>query len=138
MKCDNCPAMWAERDIMTECGVEHGEYGCYIRGYGYGGEGEGCYLTKEQVNIRLQEWEDYQNCKIRRPKWVLNKFIREMDSQCAFSGEPSLGLPQYPTIWHCEGKRYSLYGHIDLSDAKKWGYRQGYEDAKAGKDPEYK
>lgn len=36
MKCDNCPAMWAERDIMTACGVEHGEYGCLIKGRGRG------------------------------------------------------------------------------------------------------
>ena len=137
MKCDNCPAMWAEADIMTECGVEHGEYGCTIRGNGYGGEGESCYLSEDQVKKRLQEWEDYQNCKIKRPKWVLNKFIRDMDSACAFSGEPSLGLPQYPTLWHSEGKRYRLYGHIDYDDARKSGYRDGYRDAKGGRKAEY-
>lgn len=137
MKCDNCPAMWAERDIMTACGVEHGDYGCTIRGREYGGEGESCYLTKEQVERKLKEWEDYQNGKLRRPKWVLNKFINDMDRACVFSGEPSLGLPQYPTLWHSDKKRYSLYGHIDYDDARKYGYRDGYRDAKEGKDEKY-
>ena len=132
MKCDNCPAAWAERDVMTECGVEHGEYGCLIRGLGYSGEGDGCYLKKAQVDRFLRELDDYENGKIKRPKWLVNRFIRDMDSCCVFSGEPGCGLPRYPTIWHNKKNR-SLYGSTDMHYQMASSYRKGYEDAKNGK-----
>lgn len=133
MKCDNCPALWGGRAIMTECGYEYDDYGCYIFGMEVGGEDEKCKLSKNEIEKRLQQLDDYENGKIKRPKWLVNRFIHDMDRSCVFSGEPGCGLPQYPTIWH-NNKNRSLYGNTDMHYAMRSAYRRGYEDAKAGKE----
>lgn len=96
MKCDECPAAWAERDIMTACGVEHGEYGCLIKGMNYGGEGERCHRTKEEVEKKLEELKRYANGEIKRPKWVLKRFLRDLTSQM---DTVECGLPGFPKLW---------------------------------------
>lgn len=96
MKCDNCPAAWAERDIMTACGVEHGEYGCLIRGMNYGGEDEYCYRTPAKVKAQLEELKDYTAGRIKRPEWVLQRFLHDLTSQM---DTVECGLPGYPPLW---------------------------------------
>ena len=129
MKCNNCPALWVQGGGGYEYPNEVDCWGCAIKGIYYGGEDDSCNLTKQQVENRLQEWDDYINGKIKRPKWVVNKFIHDMDDACTFSGEPSLHLPWYPTSWHSEKKNYHLYGRIDMSDAKKYAVRDFVESA---------
>lgn len=96
MKCDNCPAAWAERDIMTACGVEHGEYGCLIRGMNYGGKGEYCYRTLAKVKAQLEELKDYAAGRIKRPEWVLQRFLHDLRSQME---TVQCGLPGFPPLW---------------------------------------
>lgn len=128
MKCDNCPAAW-EKGGMTSCGYECDSYGCIIRGLYYGGEGESCYLSKEQVLKRLKEYKDYQAGKIDRPEWVIKKFIRDLDGQMGVE----CGLPPYPPKRMHDGCHKMLYGTTDLHYERSAAYRYGYEDAKAGK-----
>ena len=141
MKCDECPAAWAERDIMTACGVEHGEYGCYIQGMNYGGEDDICELAKCEVARRLEELKMYASGKIKRPEWVLQRFLHDLKSQM---DTVQCGLPGYPPLWqprqgeipfddeYCITVK-SLYGSTDMHYDLRSAYRQGYEDCKAGK-----
>lgn len=129
MKCDNCPAAW-EDSTNNENGYECEAYGCVIRGLYYGGEGESCYLTKDQVNKRLKEWEDYTAGKIKRPEWVARKFLRELDSQMTTC---ECGLPGYPPVQMSNGCHKSLYGSTDIHYDMISAYRQGYEDCENGK-----
>lgn len=144
MKCDNCPSAWAERDIMTECGVEHGEYGCLIRGREYGGEGESCPLTEIEIRNRLRQLELYERGEIVRPQWIVNRFINDMDRQMDIGVE--CGLPGYPphrmpktTHYDEYGEEHhgvykQIYGSTDAYYERCYAYKQGYEDAKAGKE----
>lgn len=120
MKCDDCPAAWAERDIMTACGVEHGEYGCYIQGMEYGGEGDSCELAKCEVERRLKELKLYARGEIKRPEWLLQRFLHDLTSQM---GSVECGLPGFPPLWQsktdCLEDEYCitvkpLYGSIDM------------------------
>lgn len=128
MKCDNCPAMW-EDSTNNENGYECNSYGCIIRGLYYGGEGESCYLTKDQVDKRLKEWEDYTTGKINRPEWVARKFLRELDSQMATC---ECGLPGYPPKRMSNGCHKSIYGSTDVHYDMISAYRRGYEDCENG------
>lgn len=140
MKCDECPAAWAERDIMTSCGVEHGEYGCLIRGMNYGGEDEYCYRTPAKVKKQLEELKDYAAGRIKRPEWVLQRFLHDLRSQME---TVQCGLPGFPPLWQPKREDIpfdeycitvkSLYGSTDMYYEKQHAYRQGYEDAKNGK-----
>jgi hypothetical protein len=142
MKCDNCPAMWAERDIMTECGVEHGEYGCLIRGRRYGGEDEYCYRSPAKVKAQLEELKDYTAGRIKRPEWVLQRFLHDLISQIE---TVQCGLPGFPPIWQPrrEGELFDdeyritvkpLYGDTDLYYEQRSAYERGYKDAQEGKE----
>lgn len=142
MKCDNCPAMWAERDIMTECGVEHGEYGCLIKGHGYGGEDDSCSLTETEIRNRLWQLELYEKGEIKRPQWIANRFIHDMDSQmgveCGLPGFPPHRMPktthydEYGEEHH--GVYKSIYGSTDAYYERCHAYEQGYKDAQEGKE----
>lgn len=142
MKCDKCSAAWAERDIMTSCGVEHGEYGCLIKGLNYGGEGESCYRTKTDVEKKLEELKRYANGEIKRPKWLLQRFLHDLTSQM---DTVECDLPGFPPLW--QKKRQNddcdndycitvkpLYGSTDMFYEKAHAYRQGYEDCRNGKE----
>jgi hypothetical protein len=96
MKCDECPAAWYGRDIMTACGVEHGEYGCLIRGMEYGAEGEYCNRPPTKVRKQLEELKDYARGRIRRPEWVLQRFLHDLESQMSIA---QCGLPGFPPLW---------------------------------------
>lgn len=96
MKCDECPAAWAENDIMTACGVEHGEYGCLIRGMEYGAEGECCNRSPTKVRAQLKELKDYARGRIKRPEWVLQRFLHDLESQMSIA---QCGLPGFPPLW---------------------------------------
>lgn len=120
MKCDECPAAWAESDIMTACGVEHGEYGCFIQGKEYGGEGDSCELAKCEVERRLKELKLYAHGEIKRPEWLLTRFLHDLTSQmdCV-----ECGLPGFPPLWQpktdCLEDEYCikvkpLYGSTDM------------------------
>ena len=139
MKCDNCPAAW-EKGGMTVCGYECDAWGCIIRGMYYGGEGESCYLTKEQVEKRLAELEKYNKGEIKRPQWVLNRFLRELVGQMS---EVECSLPGFPPLWQRGVKNEDgeycmvvkpLYGSTDMHYETRSAYRQGYDDAKAGRE----
>lgn len=140
MRCDNCPAAWAERDIMTACGVEHGEWGCLIKGLEYGGEGESCHRTKAEIEKILDELKQYASGEIRRPKWVLQRFLNDLASQM---DTVECGLPGFPKMWQAKDDNREddycicvrpLYGSTDLHYERKSAYRRGYEDAKEGKE----
>lgn len=142
MRCDICPSAWAERDIMTECGVEHGEYGCLIRGRGYGDEDEYCYRSPAKVKAQLEELKDYAAGRIKRPEWVLQRFLHDLTSQMK---TVQCGLPGFPPLWQPrrEGEPFDneycievkpLYGSTDMYYEKQHAYRQGYEDCKSGKE----
>ena len=139
MKCNNCPAAW-ETGGMTECGYEFDAWGCLIRGIYYGGEGESCYLSKDQVEKRLDELKRYNRGEIKRPQWILNKFVRELVSQM---GTVQCGLPGFPPLWQKGYKNgddeycmtvQPLYGETDRHYQSRADYRLGYEDAKAGRE----
>lgn len=129
MKCDSCPASW-EQGGMTSCGYECDAYGCIIRGLYYGGTGESCYLTEKQVERRLKEYKDYTAGKIERPKWIAEKFMRELDDKMT---TVQCGLPGYPPKWMRDGYHKSIYGTTDLHYERVDAYQAGYKDAKAGK-----
>jgi len=141
MKCDNCPAAWAENDIMTACGVEHGEYGCLIRGREYGGEGEFCYRSPAKVKAQLEELKDYASGRIKRPEWVLQRFLHDLSSAMICE----CGLPGFPPLWQKKREDMPfddeycitvkpLYGSTDMYYEKRGAYCQGYENAKSGKE----
>lgn len=120
MKCDGCPAAWAERDIMTACGVEYGEYGCFIQGMEYGGEGDSCDLANFEVELRLKELKMYARGNMKRPEWLLQRFLHDLTSQM---GSVECGLPGFPPLWQPKTERledeYSitvkpLYGSTDM------------------------
>lgn len=141
MKCDNCPAAWAERDIMTACGVEPGEYGCYIMGRNYGGEGDGCEYAKSGIEKCLKELKLYAKGEIKRPEWLLQRFLHDLRSQME---TVQCGLPGFPPLWQKKKEDIpfdneycitveSLYGSTDMHYEQRFAYRQGYDDAKNGK-----
>jgi hypothetical protein len=101
----------------------------------YGGEGESCYLTKAQVERRLQEWEEYTSGKIERPEWVVKKFMRDLDYQMQYECH----LPGYPPKRMYDGCHKHIQGVTDMHYQMRADCRKGYEDAKAGKpfDKEY-
>lgn len=141
MKCDNCPAMWAENDIMTECGVEHGDYGCLIQGRDRGSEGDSCSLTETEIRNRLFQLERYEHGEIIRPQWIANRFIRDMDRQmgveCGLPGFPPRRMNGRVSIDEYGEEHYgsykSIYGATDAYYERCHAYEQGYADAKAGK-----
>lgn len=130
MKCLECPASW-EVGGMTDCGYECDSYGCLILGVGL--LDDNCHRSRTEVERRLQELKDYEDGKIDRPQWVANRFMREMDESCAFSGSLGYSLPAFPPLRMRKGVYNSLYSSMGLTDNAKMHYRNGYEDAKAGK-----
>jgi hypothetical protein len=121
--------------------VEHGEYGCYIRGREYGAERESCYRTQAKVAAHLEELKDYACGRIKRPEWVLQRFLNDLKSQM---DTVQCGLPGYPPLWQPKrdeipfGDEYCitvepLYGSTDMYYEKRGAYRDGYKDCKAGK-----
>lgn len=126
VKCDYCDAGWEDRSYEGECE----SFGCLI--YGNGIALENCALSQREITKRLKELKDYEAGKIERPQWVANRFIRELDESCAFSGEPSCMLPSYPPKRMNKGCYFSIYGRIDLHYERRAEYRRGYEDGKNG------
>ena len=134
-RCERCPASW-ESGGMTDCGYECDSYGCLIYGNDILLE-DNCKLTKQMVNNRLAQLKAYEDGKVDRPLWVANRFMRELDHACAFSGEPSLNLPAYPPVRMRKGHYFSIYGRIDMNEQGRMDYRRGYEDAKTGRKLNY-
>lgn len=141
MKCDECPVAWAERDIMTAYGVEHWEYGCCIQGMNYGGEGDSCDLANFEVEIRLKELKMYARGELKRPEWLLQRFLHDLSIQM---DTVQCGLPGYPPLWQPRKNDIpfddeycitveSLYGSTDMHYEQRFAYRDAYEDCKAGK-----
>ena len=129
MKCDNCPAAW-EDSTNNENGYGCNAYGCIVRGLYFGGEGGSCQLTEKQVKKRLKEWEDYTAGYIIRPKWVAEKFMRELDAQMS---TVECGLPPYPPMRMRDGCHLSLSGSTDLYYQSCSAYEKGYKDCQDGK-----
>lgn len=143
MKCsENCPAFW----VMGGGGYEYPDevdcYGCHIYGMYRGDEEDHCRLSREQIENKLTELEAYEQGEIDRPKWVAMRFIHDMDISM------DLSLPHFPPE-RCISKKFNddifgegtyvtnmktLYGTTDMHYAKSHAYRQGYEDAKEGKE----
>ena len=128
--CDYCPAAW-EDSTNNENGYECEAYGCKIYGLYRASEGDSCGLSAKEVEKRLQQLKDYEAGKIKRPQWVANKFLRELDSQMS---EVKCGLPGYPPVWMRNGCYMSLQAETDIYYTQTHAYRDGYEDAKAGKE----
>lgn len=141
MKCDNCPAAW-ESSTNNENGYECDCYGCLIMGRYYGGEGESCSLTSTEVKNRLYDLKRYEKGEIVRPQWVANRFIREMDGQmgveCGYPGFPPKRMPKTVHYDECGEEYYGvykyIYGSTDSYYERCHAYKDGYEDAKAGKE----
>ncbi len=129
MKCEHCPAGWENRSYEGECD----DYGCKILGYEICDDD--CKLSRAEVEKRLKQLEEYEAGKIKRPQWIVNKFIRELDGTCIFNGEPS--HVSYPPIWMRKGVYYPLYGPVDMHYQRLSDYREGYEDGKNGKEMKY-
>ncbi len=134
MKCDECPAVWVERNIMTSCGVELGEYGCYIQGMEYGGEGDSCELAKCEVERRLKELKLYAGGKIKRPEWLLQRFLHDLESQM---DTVQCGLPGFPPLWQSETDEAEddycitvkpLYGSTDMHYELRGARRDALEE----------
>ena len=130
-RCEYCPAGWEDRSYEGECNG----YGCRILGFEI--LDENCKLSKDQIRIRLKELEDYEAGKIERPQWVVNKFIREMDNNM-LDNRLGLFLPGYPPKRMRNGCYQSLHSGMSLQDTAEHNYKHGYQDAKDGKEPEYK
>jgi len=128
MKCENCPAGWEDRSYEGECG----DFGCLI--YGHEICLDNCRLSEAEINKRLKQWEDYTAGKIERPKWVANKFIREMDASWWFGHSLGIFLPGYPPPKMRNGCHESIYSSSSLNDNVKSAYMEGYEDARSGKE----
>lgn len=143
MKCtENCPAFWVQGGGGYEYPDEVDCYGCRIYGMYRGGEGDYCNLTKNKIDKKLTELEAYEMGEIERPNWVAMRFIHDMD------GAVGCGLPQFPPKRCiskkvnddyfgeviCVTNRESIYGKTDMNFAKSCAYRNGYEDAKEGKE----
>jgi len=122
MKCENCPAGWEDRSYEGECN----DCGCLI--YGHGLFNDKCRLSKATVEKRLRQLQDYEAGKIKRPKWVAERFLRELDSEYKFH-------VAYPPVMMTKGVYYPLYGEVSMHYQMASDYRHGYEDAKAGKEP---
>ena len=103
MKCENCPAGWEDRSYEGECG----DFGCLI--YGHEICLDNCRLSEAEINKRLKQWEDYTAGRIERPKWVANKFIREMDASWWFGHSLGIFLPGYPPPKMRNGCHESIY-----------------------------
>jgi hypothetical protein len=129
MRCERCAASWDDGG-MTDCGYECDSYGCLIYGENILLDAD-CKLTKRMVDDRLAQLKAYEDGKIERPKWVANRFIREMDDHCHGS---CLGtfLPGFPPIKMKNGSYASVHSGMDLKDSCEAAYLEGYEDAKAG------
>lgn len=127
MKCENCPAGWEERSYEGECQ----DCGCLIMGHDL--FFDDCWISISEAQKRIRQLKDYESGKIERPQWVANRFMRELDDCCAFSGGPSIQLPAYPPARMNNGFYFSIYGAGDLYNERCAAYKQGYEDAKAGK-----
>ena len=130
MRCENCPAGW-ESGGMTDCGYECDSYGCLIYGENILLDAD-CKLTKQMIDDRLAQLKAYEEGKIERPKWVANRFIREMDEHC-HDGDLGVFLPGYPPVKMRNGCYANVHSGMDLKDSCEAAYRKGYEDAKAGK-----
>ena len=128
-RCENCPASWEDRSYEGECN----DFGCQIMGHGICDND--CRLTKSEIEKRLQQLEDYEAGKIKRPQWIANRFMRELDSTCVFDGKP--GHTPYPPVRMWKGVYYPIYGPTDMHYQSRADYRRGYEDAKAGKEMRY-
>lgn len=129
MKCENCPAGWEDRSYEGECN----DCGCLILGHDM--FDDNCKLSRATIEKRLQQLEDYHSGKIKRPQWLVNRFMRELDHAAALF-KCGLGLPGYPPKKTHDGLYYSIYGSTDLHYQGECEYRRGYEDGKAGR--EYK
>lgn len=129
MKCEHCPAGWENRSYEGECD----DYGCRILGHGICDDD--CKLSRAEIEKRLKQLEEYEAGKIKRPQWLVNKFIRELDGTCIFNGEPS--HVSYPPVWMRKGVYYPLYGTVDMHYQRLSDYREGYEDGKTGKEMKY-
>ena len=129
MRCESCPAGWEDRSYEGECN----DCGCLILGHGL--FDDNCKLSKKEINKRLQQLKDYEAGKIDRPQWIANRFMRELDDTCIFNGEQS--HVSYPPVRMYKGVYYPLYGAVDMHYQTMSDYRQGYEDAKAGRKMKY-
>ena len=98
--CEECPAGWEDRGYEGECY----DCGCIIYG-----EADGCRLTRAEITKRLRQWEEYQEGKIDRPQWVVNKFIRQMDRRI-------FSCPTYPPRRMNNGCHESIYS----ADQMRW------------------
>lgn len=130
MRCERCPAGW-ETGGMTDCGYECESYGCLILGEGI--TDAFCKLSKKEIEKRLAELKEYEAGRIERPQWVANRFIREMDAH-SVTGSFSVFLPGFPPLIMRDGCYSSLHSSMSISDTYKMAYREGYEDAKEGKE----
>lgn len=131
MKCEDCPACWEDRSYEGECN----DCGCLIMGHDI--FRDPCRLSRATIEKRLQQLEDYHSGKIERPRWIMERFMREMDNAAALF-QCDLGLPGFPPKKTREpGLYYSLYGSTDLRYQGRCDYRKGYDDAKAGKPCDY-
>ena len=131
MKCLECPASWEEGG-MTDCGYECDSYGCRI--FGLYQISDDCRLSRKEIKIRLQQLEDYEAGKIDRPQWVANRFMREMDDNWSLGHELGIFLPAFPPLRMKNGCYESIHSAHGIRDTYNMGYREGYEDAKAGKE----
>ena len=132
-RCERCPAGW-EKGGMTDCGYECDSYGCRILGYDM--LDDNCKLSKKEIEKRLKQLEDYEAGKIDRPQWVANRFMRELDHSARIHDGPSFSY-SYPPVRMTRGVYFPLMGSTDMYYERSGEYRRGYEDAKAGKEPEY-
>lgn len=123
MKCENCPAGWEDRTYEGECN----DCGCLIMGHDM--VGDDCSLSRSEVEKRLQQLEDYHAGKIKRPQWLANRFMREMDHAAALY-QCHLGLPGFPPKTTHDNLYYSLYGSTDLHFQGECEHRHGFDQAK--------
>lgn len=130
MKCENCPAGWEDRSYEGECN----DCGCLIMGRDI--FKDDCRLSRAEIDRRLKQLEDYHSGKIKRPKWVVERFIRELD-HCAVLFRLGLGVPSYPPIKTKDNVYYSLHGNTDMHYQSESEYRRGYEDGKNNREYDF-
>ena len=126
MRCEKCPAGWEDRSYEGECN----DCGCLIMGHGI--FDSNCKLTSEEIKERLHQLKEYEAGRIKRPQWIVNRFMRELDTSFNFIRDGVLHT-SYPPERMTRGVYYPVYGSLDMKENIRMGYRHGYEDAKGGK-----
>lgn len=125
MKCENCPAGWEDRDYEGECN----SCGCLILGNDM--FDDNCRLSADEIDKRLAQLKAYEDGKIDRPQWVVNRFIREMDNKWQFGHSLGIFLPAFPPPRMHNGCYQSIYSSIGLNDSVKMienRVRRNYEE----------